>query len=67
MFLDFEKLDPKERYKLITASVVPRPIALVTTRNKDGSTNAAPYSFLMFFMKTLPWLFWGFRQNLIKV
>ena len=28
MFLDFEKLDPKERYKLITASVVPRPIAL---------------------------------------
>ena len=45
MFFDFQDLDPKDRYKLITATVVPRPVALVSTRNEDGSTNAAPFSF----------------------
>jgi len=34
----------RQRYKLITGSVMPRPIALVTTLNPDGSVNAAPYS-----------------------
>lgn len=33
------------RYKLLSALVVPRPIAWVTTLNPDGSVNAAPYSF----------------------
>jgi flavin reductase (DIM6/NTAB) family NADH-FMN oxidoreductase RutF len=37
-------LAPRARYKLITGSVMPRPIALVTTLNADGSVNAAPYS-----------------------
>lgn len=37
-------LTPKQRAKLITASVVPRPIALVTTLGPDGP-NAAPFSF----------------------
>ena len=45
MFLDFEELNTQQRYKLLAATVVPRPIALVTTRNEDGGTNAAPYSF----------------------
>jgi 2-nitrobenzoate nitroreductase len=37
-------LQTRVRYKLITGSVMPRPIALVTTLNADGSVNAAPYS-----------------------
>lgn len=37
-------LETRVRYKLITGSVMPRPIALVTTLNADGSVNAAPYS-----------------------
>ena len=49
MFLDFERLAAKDRYKLLTATVVPRPIALVSTRNEDGSTNAAPFSFFNVF------------------
>ena len=37
-------VDPKDMAKLMTAAVVPRPIALVTTLGPDGP-NAAPFSF----------------------
>ncbi len=43
--VDFESITGKDRYKLLTGTVVPRPIALVTTRCPDGMVNAAPYSF----------------------
>jgi flavin reductase (DIM6/NTAB) family NADH-FMN oxidoreductase RutF len=42
--VELDKLTPSQRYKLITGSVMPRPIALITTENEDGSCNAAPYS-----------------------
>lgn len=42
---EFEKLTPRERYKLLIGTVVPRPIAWVTTVDLDGRVNAAPYSF----------------------
>jgi len=45
MLFDFSDLPPKERYKLLLATVVPRPIAWVVTHNGDGSLNAAPFSF----------------------
>lgn len=32
-------------YKLLIGSILPRPIAVVSTRNKDGSNNLAPFSF----------------------
>lgn len=41
----FDRLSPRERYKLLIGAVVPRPIAWVTTRSPDGVANAAPYSF----------------------
>lgn len=34
-----------DNYKLLIGSVVPRPIALVTTLSKEGVLNAAPFSF----------------------
>lgn len=37
-------LTRKEKFRLISGSVMPRPIALVTTLNSDGSCNAAPFS-----------------------
>jgi flavin reductase (DIM6/NTAB) family NADH-FMN oxidoreductase RutF len=43
--LDFGALGPRERYKLLIGAVVPRPIALVTTVDRDGKVNAAPFSF----------------------
>ncbi|WP_282611397.1 flavin reductase family protein [Pelagibius sp. Alg239-R121] len=38
-------LDPRQRYNLLTNIVIPRPIALVTTVDKAGGRNAAPFSF----------------------
>lgn len=42
---DFTTLAAADRYRLLTNFVGPRPIALVTTLNPDGSNNAAPMSF----------------------
>ncbi len=42
---DFAALTPHERYKLLIGSVIPRPIALVTTLGRDGRANAGPFSF----------------------
>ena len=42
--VDLADFDRAGRYKLLTGSVIPRPIAWVTTRMPDGRTNLAPYS-----------------------
>ena len=49
MNLDFDHTSPNDRYKLLTALVVPRPIALVTSIDAAGIVNAAPYSFFNVF------------------
>ncbi|WP_421851385.1 flavin reductase family protein [Oricola sp.] len=43
--VDFRHVDAKTRYKLLVGSVVPRPIALVTSCDSAGRVNAAPFSF----------------------
>ena len=40
-----DELAPRERYKVLTAFVLPRPIAWVTTIGPTGVVNAAPFSF----------------------
>ncbi len=45
MEFDFEKLAADDRYKLLSSTIVPRPIAWVTTLSKNGVRNAAPFSF----------------------
>lgn len=42
---DSSNLSGNDMYKLLTGSVVPRPIAWITTRTIDGTINAAPFSF----------------------
>lgn len=34
-----------DNYKFLIGSVLPRPIAVISTRNVDGSNNLAPFSF----------------------
>jgi flavin reductase (DIM6/NTAB) family NADH-FMN oxidoreductase RutF len=34
-----------ENYKFLIGSIIPRPIAVVSTRNIDGTSNLAPFSF----------------------
>lgn len=45
MEYDVSQLEASNRYKLLIGSVVPRPIALVSTRSEDGRDNLAPFSF----------------------
>ena len=44
-YFDLTALPPAARYKLVTATVVPRPIAWVSTLDAAGEVNLAPYSF----------------------
>ena len=45
MLFDFAGMAPENVYKLLVSTVVPRPIAWVTTQDVDGTLNAAPFSF----------------------
>ena len=45
MQLDFSALTPTERYRWLTSTVTPRPIAWVSTRSREGISNLAPFSF----------------------
>lgn len=45
MFIDLDALPGPDRYKLLTAAIVPRPIAWIVSRDARGATNVAPFSF----------------------
>jgi flavin reductase (DIM6/NTAB) family NADH-FMN oxidoreductase RutF len=45
MEFDLAGLAARDRYKLLGGLVIPRPIALVTSRSPAGHDNAAPFSF----------------------
>jgi flavin reductase (DIM6/NTAB) family NADH-FMN oxidoreductase RutF len=54
MLFDFDEVDSKQTYKLLTTLVVPRPIALVTTVDAAGRVNAAPFSWFNTFGSNPP-------------
>ncbi|WP_275983528.1 flavin reductase family protein [Paenibacillus hamazuiensis] len=43
--VDPASLSERENYKLLTGSIIPRPVAFVTTLSKEGVLNAAPFSY----------------------
>lgn len=45
MRLDFTRLEPRHAYQWMVSTILPRPIAWVSTISKDGRTNLAPFSF----------------------
>lgn len=45
MIINPDNLTAKENYKLLIGSVVPRPIAWVSTVSNEGKRNLAPFSF----------------------
>lgn len=45
MILDFSALAVRDAYQWMTATIMPRPIAWVSTISADGRTNLAPFSF----------------------
>ena len=45
MILDLSAMKPAQVYFQMIQTLIPRPIAWVTTRFPDGGVNAAPFSF----------------------
>ena len=45
IYLDPQNLTQRENYKLLIGSIIPRPVAIVTTRSAEGTINIAPFSF----------------------
>ena len=49
MEFDFEGKDLENAYKILAGLITPRPIALISTMDKEGRVNAAPFSFFNVF------------------
>lgn len=45
MIISMDSLNEREKYRILTSCIVPRPIAWVTTVDKNGVVNAAPFSY----------------------
>lgn len=61
--LPLRDLNRHDRYKLLCAVVVPRPIALVTTLDANGAVNAAPFSFFNVFSEDPPLIVLGLQHK----
>ncbi|MGK6315896.1 flavin reductase family protein [Neorhizobium sp. DT-125] len=60
---DFTALSARDKYKLMIGTIVPRPIALVTTVDEEGRINAAPFSFFNCLSADPPILALGVENN----
>ncbi|XKM42058.1 flavin reductase family protein [Rhizobium ruizarguesonis] len=60
---DFKQLTERQRYKLMIGTIIPRPIALVTTVDENGRVNAAPFSFFNCLSADPPILAIGVENN----
>ncbi|CAM4387403.1 Flavin reductase like domain-containing protein [Bordetella tumbae] len=45
MDIDIQALPPADQYRLLSSTVVPRPIALISTYSEETGHNTAPFSF----------------------
>ena len=63
--MDYElsKMEAPDRYKLMAASITPRPIAWVSTLSSKGVRNAAPYSFFNMMSADPPLVVLGMMQR----
>lgn len=59
-------VDGVDNYKFLTASVIPRPIAWVTTSFEDGSPNLAPYSFFTVASPSPPTVLFSIGAHALK-
>lgn len=63
MHVDFAKVTRRQASKLLLGTIVPRPIALVTTVDTEGRANAAPFSFFNCMSSTPPLLVLGLENR----
>ena len=43
--IDPKQLTERDNYKFLIGSIIPRPIAFVTSQSEEGVVNGAPFSF----------------------
>lgn len=60
---DFDTLDEREMNKLLIGSVIPRPIAFVTTLSEQGVLNGAPFSYFNLVSSAPPLLSISIRKE----
>lgn len=63
MEFDFSVVPAGDRYKLMSASITPRPIAWVTSRSSAGVANVAPFSFFNMVAADPPLVAIGFLRQ----
>ena len=63
MIFDMETLEAQNRYKILTATVTPRPIAWITTLSASGVINAAPFSFFNVFAEDPPLIMFAVNKR----
>ncbi len=63
MKIEIASLPPAQQYKLLSGTIVPRPIALVTTLSETGRVNAAPFSFFNVMGDDPPVLVLGLQEH----
>jgi len=63
MEFDFSQVAGPDRYKLMAASITPRPIAWITSQSAQGARNAAPYSFFAMMSAEPPLLAIGLMRR----
>lgn len=54
MLIDCRQSDPSAVYQWLTHAVTPRPVALVSTIDREGHVNLSPFSFFNLFSATPP-------------
>ncbi|WP_157017158.1 flavin reductase family protein [Mesorhizobium xinjiangense] len=63
MDIDIASYKPADQYKLLSSTVVPRPIALISSRSAAGIDNAAPFSFFNILGEAPPVVAVGIKNN----
>ena len=53
----------RENYKLLIGSIIPRPIAFVTSLGKDGTLNGAPFSYFNIVSSNPPMISLAIQRN----
>jgi flavin reductase (DIM6/NTAB) family NADH-FMN oxidoreductase RutF len=58
-----DEIEPRDRYKLLTGLIVPRPIGWIGTRRPNGTFNLAPFSFFNMISSKPPTLIFSGGQH----
>jgi len=63
LFFDPKEQSERENYKLLIGTVIPRPIAFITSKSKEGIVNAAPFSYFNIVATDPPMLSVAFQRK----